>query len=118
LRQLESHIVPGDLPQNQITIGAGEPGVGNAPHEYDVNYGGRILSIRFQEGGIKEVGLNGVTNEALLAIVEDRLKGFQSGKFVCRENAVALTHIQEALMWLQRRTVDRVRRGVEGQVKP
>lgn len=70
--------------------------------------------VRFQNGPIKEVGTNGVTHEALLAIVEDRLIGFQSGPYACRENAVALTKIQEAMMWLQKRTRDRLARGVEG----
>jgi hypothetical protein len=36
-------------------------------------------------------------------------------EFSCRENAIALTKIQEAMMWLQKRTRDRVARGVEGR---
>ena len=62
----------------------------------------------------QEFGVNGISGEALLAIVEDRLIGFQSGGYACRENAVALTKVQEAIMWLQKRTLDRMRRGVEG----
>jgi hypothetical protein len=58
--------------------------------------------------------VNGVSNEALLAIVEDRLQGFQSGPFACRENAVALTKLQESMMWLQKRTRERMARNVEG----
>lgn len=53
-------------------------------------------------------------NEALLAVVEDRLLGFQSGENACRENALALTKLQEAMMWLHKGTRDRVARGVEG----
>jgi hypothetical protein len=63
---------------------------------------------------VQEAGVNGISNEALLAIVEDRLLGFQAGPYSCRENAVALTKVQEAMMWLQKRTLDRVKRGVEG----
>jgi hypothetical protein len=70
--------------------------------------------IHFQEGPVQEAGLNGISNEALLAVVEDRLKGFQSGKFSCRENALALTHLQEAMHWLHHRTHERMQRGVEG----
>lgn len=103
-----------------------EPGQGNACHEYVITfvdekiggerspYAGRNCLISFQNGPIKEAGVNGISNEALLAIVEHRLLGFQSGEFACRENAVALTKLQEALMWLQKRTMDRMRRGVEG----
>ena len=53
-------------------------------------------------------------NEDLIAIVIDRMQGFQSGQFKCRENAVALTKLEEALMWLRKRTQDREDRGVEG----
>lgn len=75
---------------------------------------GRTCFIGFQNGPIKEFGVNGVTQEALLAVVIDRLRSFQSGPFSCRDNAVALTHCEDALMWLQRRTRERIRRGVEG----
>lgn len=96
-----------------------EPGHGNACHHYAViptvgNASG--MRIDFQKGPLQETGgiPNGLSNEVLLAIVEHRLLGFQSGEFACRENAVALTKIQEAMMWLQKRTRDRMARGVEG----
>ena len=103
---------------------------GNMSHEYRVeftpgqNYGrpttedGRDwIDIRFQRGPIAEVGVNGLTNEALLAIVIDRLAGAQEGPFKCRENALAITKIEEASLWLAKRTLDRMARGVEGQSK-
>lgn len=70
--------------------------------------------IKFQNGPIKEVGVNGVHNEDLLVIVLDRLQGFQNSEFKCRENAIAITKIEEALLWLNKRTRDREIRGVEG----
>lgn len=70
--------------------------------------------VRFQNGPIKEHGVNGVTQEALLTIVIDRLRSFQAGPFSCRENAIALTHVETGLKWLQSRTIERQRRGVEG----
>ncbi len=85
-----------------------------APHRYDIVYNGNYLQLVFQHGPIPEVGINGVTHEALLAIIADRLRGFQSSPFSCRENALALTKIEEALMWLHKRTRDREARGVEG----
>jgi hypothetical protein len=72
--------------------------------------------IRFQDGNPAD-GVNGISNETLLAIVEDRLTGFQSGQFATRECAVALTKIQEAMMWLHKRTRDRAARGVEGTLE-
>lgn len=95
-----------------------EPGMGNASHHYRVvigtNIGPKTVDLEFQNGPIKEVGVNGITQEVLLAILIDRLSGFQSGNFRCRENAIALTHLEEALMWLQKRTLGRVKRDVEG----
>ena len=58
--------------------------------------------------------MNGLTQEVLLAIVADRLRSFQAGKFACRENALALTKIEEAQHWLHSRTLARMSRGVEG----
>ena len=120
MKELISHKVNGLNEALSIRV-VDEPGQGNACHEYviifdnvnlDCGYGACIIS--FQNGPIQEVGINGISNEALLAIVEDRLVGFQSGEYACRENAIALTKIQEAMMWLQKRTRDRIARGVEG----
>lgn len=95
-----------------------EPGSGGANHQYEIAYegnSGRSLTyINFQNGPIQEAGVNGVSNEALLAVVIDRMRGFQSGQYKCRDNACALTHLEEALMWLQKRTRERMARGVEG----
>ncbi len=89
----------------------------NAPHHFTVHNAktGEVLNeIHFQCGPIKEKGVNGVNNEDLLNMVAARLRGFQASEFCCRENAMALTKIEEALMWLRKRTIARVRRGVEG----
>ena len=105
-----------------------KPGEGGACHEYTIGeskslsgitfaISERFGRIKFQKGPIKEVGINGCTIEDLLAIVIHRLQGFQSGLFACRENALALTKIQEALHWLNHRTADRLSRGVEGTNK-
>lgn len=131
MRELTDHVVSGDQTvQLKIEV-VDQPGAGGANHRYEItgfdtetnpssihpngykSRYGRDLII-FQNGPIKENGVNGITQEALLAVVIDRLRSFQSGPFSCRENAIALTHIEEALMWLQRRTVSRIKRGVEG----
>jgi hypothetical protein len=92
-----------------------QPGAGGANHEYRVEVPGiGITQISFQNGPIAEAGVNGLTQEVLLAIVADRLKSFQAGDFSCRENAIALTKIQEAQHWLHHRTKGRMNRGVEG----
>jgi len=113
--QINSHKTPGLNSELDIAVLDG-PGQGGACHEYHIINceQGVHAVIRFQNGPIEENGINGITNESLLAVVEHRLQGFQSGQFACRENAVALTKLQEAMMWLQKRTRDRLARGVEG----
>lgn len=96
------------------------PGPGNANHEYLIATDGDSLApkeikIIFQKGPRKnEDSIQGVIDTDLLEIVRDRLKGFQSGEYSSRENAVALTHIEDALLWLNRRVEDRIERNVFG----
>lgn len=71
--------------------------------------------IMFQKGGKAEAGANGITQEVLLEIVRHRLASFQAGPFACKENASALAHVEDAIMWLNRRTAKRRNRGVEGK---
>lgn len=59
---------------------------------------------------------DGTTNEELLSVLIDRMQYLQS-QFPCRENAIAITKLEESLMWLEKRTSDRVKRNVEGKNK-
>lgn len=97
----------------------------NAPHTFEVvrkldentefNPKTDLLAkIHFQEGPIQEHGVNGVMNEDLIVMVIRRLQGFQESEFKCRENAMAITKLEEALLWLRKRTMGRENRGVEG----
>lgn len=99
------------------------PGYGGAHYRYGINRPGENsdsdhtqagVMIVFQNGPTKEFGINGVHNEDLLAILIDRIRGFQSGAFSCLENAFALTKLEEAMLWLKKRTMSRIARGVEG----
>jgi len=71
--------------------------------------------LPFQYDVVPEVGVRGLTNEACLAVVIDRLQAFQHGPFACDENAKALEHASRALLALEDRTKARKARGVEGQ---
>lgn len=99
---------------------ADEPGAGSANHKYLIfadkeMQGPKEVEINFQHGPRRSPDSTpGVLDTDLLEIVRDRLRGFQSGEFSCRENACALTHIEEALMWLNRRVEDRIERRVLG----
>ena len=101
----------------------GEAGPGGAYHDYGVAfesaYKGETAKlvdfIQFQKGPRKDPSSRqGVLDVDLLEIVRDRLRCFQEGEFACRENAIALTHIEEALLWMNKRAEDREERGVLG----
>jgi hypothetical protein len=114
MRTLNDHKV--NPANDKLTIEVlDEPGSGGANHEYAVKLpSGEETRISFQNGPINEVGVNGLTQEALIAIVVDRLRCFQAGPFSSRENALALTKLEEAQHWLHSRTRARMARGVEG----
>lgn len=111
----------GNAANKGIDIHADEAGPGGASHHYTLSQNqatdATTSAIFFQKGAIGEVGFNGITDEALISVLIDRLRGFQSGPFSCRENALALTKMEEAMHWLNERTRERVKRGVEGQSK-
>lgn len=99
-----------------------QPGAGGANHHYVVWVDGetqpvQLAEIRFQNGPVKEAGVNGVTQEHLLAIVADRLRCFQAGPYPSAENAEALDYVEIALAALNDRTAKRVTRGVEGRTQ-
>lgn len=76
------------------------------------------ISIDWQNGplgrGADRVEPNGAFVETVIAIAVDRLQFYNEGKFRCRENSLAITHLEEALHWLNHRTSDREARDVEG----
>lgn len=96
------------------------------------NTHGRGFSIEWQNGpttvpndagGVTALSPNGAFVEEIIEAAIDRLQWFNGdagyqeekpAKFRCRENSLAITHLEEALHWLQARTRDRLLRGVEG----
>lgn len=127
-RKLTSHKVNGCNDEIEISV-LDAQGDGGANHLYLIegvdpsknkSWKGRKFrstAILFQNGPIPQNGTNGVTQEALLAILIDRLEGFQGGKFSCLENEIALGHLRSAQGILKQRTRDRVKRQVEGTHK-
>ena len=79
------------------------------------------LSIIWQNGplgrGEERILPNGAFVETVISAAKQRIEFYQTAsdkKFACRENAVAITKLEEALMWLEKRTKDREERQVEG----
>lgn len=81
--------------------------------------GGMGLSIVWQDGPVgggpeRSNPGQALLEDVVLAAVQ-RLRFFQASKFACRENAIALTKMEEALHWMQARQDDREARGVQGK---
>lgn len=133
MRTITDHIVEGDARNHQVAITVlDQPGPGNASHLYaidtdpavaqfgrpntpiGVTHGPGSSLIQFQNGPIKEVGVNGVTDQSLAALLIDRLRGFQAGQYACENNAEALAHLEAYMECSKRRTLARISRGVEG----
>jgi hypothetical protein len=81
------------------------------------------ITIDWQNGplgrGDERIEPNGAFVETVIAIAKQRIEYYQGtkenpSKFACRENAMAITKLDEALMWLNKRTADREARAVEG----
>lgn len=127
MRTLTDHQVSPADKTLTITV-LDEAGAGGAHHAYEItgpefyrnaslpDGGGPAdhLTILFQNGPIPAHGVNGITVEALLAICADRLRCFQAGPFASADNGFALFNVEESMRWLQKRTLDRLARGVEG----
>lgn len=107
-------------------VSVGDTGPGGAYHNYRVYHG--ILShgddnvttteITFQNGPRKITSsVCGVIDTDLLEIVRDRLIAFQNGAYACDENAHALVHLEEALLWMNARVESRASRDVLGTTK-
>ncbi|MGB1290546.1 MAG: hypothetical protein ACPG5Z_00340 [Pseudoalteromonas sp.] len=77
---------------------------------HDVN----SLAFTLQNGPIKENGKNGCQVTDILAVAKHMIEGLNKN-YPCRENAMTLTKLDEALMWQSKRTADREKRGVEGK---
>lgn len=124
MRTITTHAVNGL--NEALLIGVlDEPGQGGACHQYqirkhvknedDATADVELVQLHFQNGPIKEFGVNGISGEALLAIVRDRLECFQRGPFACETNQQALDHVVAAMEALHSRTRERLERGVEGR---
>jgi hypothetical protein len=88
---------------------------GNPAGGYVVGTG---LRIDWQDGalgrGAERQQPNGAFVETVIAAALQRIQYYQSSKFACRENALAITKLEEALHWLNHRTQQREQRNVEG----
>ena len=79
---------------------------------------GTGLNISWQNGPLgrdsDRVEPNGAFVENVIYAALKRLEHYQETQFKCRENALAITKLEEALHWLNSRTARREEAKVEG----
>lgn len=72
-----------------------------------------VVDIKWQEGTVPDVGVNGAQVDEVVQLCIDRLTVLRD-ELPDRETSLAITKLEEALMWLNERTQRRTRQGVEG----
>ena len=81
---------------------------------YTESYDGKkYLDVKFQVGGSATTEKNGAFIEDLLIIAYAKLNEYNKG-IPSRENSLALTKIEEAILWLTARKAEREHRKVYG----
>jgi hypothetical protein len=82
------------------------------------SFAGTGIQIEWQNGPLgrdsERIAPNGAFVETVINAAKQRIEYYQDSKFKCRENAMAITKLDEALLWLNKRTLDRENRKVEG----
>lgn len=71
------------------------------------------VCFTIQSDPISMVGVNGCQGEDIIEYAKCLIESFNA-KFPCRENALTITKLEEALSWQKVRTENRIKAGVEG----
>ena len=87
---------------------------GETPIVIDDNL--NMVAFKIQKGAVKENGINGCQVDTMIHVAKTIIEELNA-KFPCRENAMTITKLDEALMWLEKRRRNREERGVEGYEK-
>ena len=100
----------------------GQAGTIHVLHEVDDNdmpaggyTVGKGIDVAWQDGPLgAQSEPSGAFVEDVIRVAIDRIEWYNEGQFRCRENSLAITHLEEAMHWMWARTRDREERGVEG----
>lgn len=91
---------------------------------YFVNHNGLQdgagMEIHFCKGNKEDENVlrqEGLITETVIQLAKQYLESVNKGDFTCRENSIAITKLDEALMWINKRAEDRKSRGVEATYK-
>jgi len=81
-----------------------------------LNFDGKRLECKIQDGAIKENGVNGCQIDEVIEFCKEFIT-YHNNKFPCRENSITITKLDEALHWLKHRTERRIKEKTEGTSK-
>jgi hypothetical protein len=115
--EITMRAIPNNSPSNVAALDERDPKAGNGSHTYGIQYGGpkEVCRIPFQHGPrAVEGSTSGIFDDDLLAIVQDRLEGFQTGPYACDENQQAINAVKSAREALGLRVARRIAQGVLG----
>ena len=105
---------PASVSQRDATDGKGHPHPGSVivfpdGQRLDIHYGQDPRSV-----------INGLLMPEVLSAIRDYLKVYQApnSPMACRETAMVITKLDEAILWTQARQIDRHDRGVRFQDRP
>ena len=111
IEMIDSHHVKGYAFNIEISaVPVDRYGMASYTYNLTKSYDGKLgyqfnKDLNFQIGDPRVFGVNGVTNEALLAIMIHRLQGFQNNPATnCSENQEAINHMELAMEALYSRT--------------
>jgi hypothetical protein len=76
-----------------------------------------LLDLRYQKGGVKNHGVNGINSGDVIMAEIIRLRAAQNGQLSCKENAMVITHLEAAMLWNNKRADRRVKELTEGTNK-
>ncbi|HEY8560506.1 MAG TPA: hypothetical protein VIL74_09025 [Pyrinomonadaceae bacterium] len=123
VRYIETHKISKLNRDNIVVRATDEKDSDGANHEYAIivcTDKGIVseTAIKFQKGGLKETGVNGITDQSLIAIVLDRMVGFQAGPYASVYNEPVIDHLKGALGEMAKRYDLRATLGIEGERVP
>ena len=105
-REITGH----ETPDSEFTVqvfAIDEPHENGASHQYRIarDDGASVQLVHFHEGEFdwRSNDVNGATDEAILAILADRMRGFQTGPKACKGYATALRKIEESMEALRKK---------------
>lgn len=74
------------------------------------------ITLTIQSNTIKEVGVNGIQAQDIITYSKLIIESLNE-QFPCNENIETIAQLDRAIYWQNKRTIDRIKRNVEGENK-